>query len=330
MKYVCLGFNLLGFLLLLTACSSVKEVSSLENLKKSDCFNQSDYNYSVGEMPQSAEIRNIESDLSQNFSFESLNIANAFGFLNLLKDFNAFRNNHLKNPSIENQLKLIDLKLTILQKINNASLEISAVTSELDCEEERASQIANFLKGKVEKKERNLVIASMIVGAAGAITTEGFNNSPSTGKAGSLVAIGTAITEATLGVLILTNNKNIEFCHKRNTLGEIWSGFPTSKTLPSSIWYYLNYQDEENRKTSLRDMLMKHWENFGQIEKRAKNKPNKVDEIYFGNGGKYTFNQLENRADMYDQIESYIYLMKQDLNRLSVEFENFSLKSDSK
>lgn len=269
-KYTILGINSLVFIILFSSCSSLQEVTSLENLKKSDCFNQSDYSYTVDEMPKSTEIENIESELSENFSFESLNIANAFGFLNLLKNFNDLKWDHLKNPSIENQLKIMEQKLTIIQKINNASLEISAVTSELDCEEERASQIANFLKGKVEKKERNLVIASMIVGAVGAITTEGLNNNPSTGKAGSLVAIGTALTEATLGVLILTNNKNIEFYHKRNTLGELWSGFPTSKTLPPSIWYYLNYQDAENRKTSLRNLLMKHWENFGQIEKSVR------------------------------------------------------------
>ena len=327
-KQVSIVFTLLFTTIILSSCSGVKEMASFENLGKSNCYNQADYHYTFDELPKLLEMQIIDSNLSQNFSFEALNIANAFNFLNLLIEFNNLKYNHLQNPTIENNLKLIELKLAITQKINIASLEISSVTSELDCEEERATQVANFLKGKVEKREKNLVIGSIIVGAVGAITTEGLNNSSSAGKSGSYVAIGTAITEAILGVLMLANKKKIEFVHERNTPGEIWTGPLTSKTLSPSIWYYLNYKDSENRKTSLRNLLTEHWETYGQVEKKTKNKIKDTDEIYFGLGGKYTFEQLENRADMYDQIESYINLMKQDLKTLSVEFEKFSVKND--
>lgn len=320
-KQASIVSTLLLSTIIMSSCSGVREIISFGNRDKSNCYNQADYHYNFDELPTSLEIQSLDTNLFQDFSFESLNIANAFGFLNLLGEFNILKHDHLQNPSTENKLKLIELKLEIIQKINNASLEISSVTSELDCEEERASQIANFLKGKVEKQERNLVIGSIIVGAVGAITTEGLNNHPSAGKAGSYVAIGTAITEATLGILMLTNKKKIEFFHERNTPGEIWTGSLTSKTLPPSIWYYLNFKDAENRKTSLRNLLIQHWETFGQVEKKTNNKTNDTDEIYFGLGGKYTFEQLENRADMYDQIESYISLMKQNLKTLSEEFE---------
>ena len=197
----------------------------------------------------------------------------------------------------------------------------------MDCEEERTTQIASFLKGEVEKREKNLVIGSIIVGALGAIATEVLNNSD-VENLGSYVAIGTAITEASLGILMLNNKKKIEFVHERNTPGEIWVGPTTSKTLPASIWYYLNYKNSEVRKVSLRNLLIEHWKTFGQVDKRAKHNSKETHEIYFGLGGKYTFEQLENRAAMYDQIESYIKLMKQDLKTLSTEFENFSVMND--
>lgn len=44
-------------------------------------------------------------------------------------------------------------------------------------------------------------------------------------------------------------------------------------------------------------------------------------ELYFGEGGKYSAEQLSTRADMLDQLESHINLMKQDLRKLSIEIE---------
>jgi len=46
--------------------------------------------------------------------------------------------------------------------------------------------------------------------------------------------------------------------------------------------------------------------------------------LYFGEGGRYTAEQLKNRAAMLDQVEASITLMKQDLKVLSIEFEKYS------
>lgn len=309
---------------ILTSCLGVKEISSNITTGKSNCYNQTDYHYTIEDVPKMLGAQNIDTTLHQNFSFEALNVANAIGVLDLLKEHHSLKIKYSQNPTIENRLNLIERQQTIIQKINISSLEISSVTSELDCEEERADQIANFLIGKAEEREKNLVIGSIVVGAVGAITTEGLNNSSSMGKSGSYVAIGTALIEATLGILMLTNNKKVSFSHERNTLGEIWYGPPTSKTLPPSIWYYLNYKDSNKRKESLRELLIEHWATFGQIEKKNKKNIQNSDEIYFGMGGKYSSEQLKNRADMYDQIEAYINLMKQDLKLLSIEFEKIN------
>ncbi|MCO6494779.1 MAG: hypothetical protein J5I91_03740 [Bacteroidetes bacterium] len=309
-----------------SSCSNVRDINSIPNLKHSNCYTQKDYSYTASDLPQKSQIQNLDTTLINHFSFAAINIANAIGLLDMLKEYNLLNIQNTLSSSIEKRLKLLELRQTIMQKINTASLEISAVTSEMDCEEERANQIANYLKGKIDQKERNLVIGSIVVGAIGAITSEGLNNNPLSGKSGSYVSVGTALVEATLGVLILINKKSIMFYHERNTPAEIWVGPEISKTLPPPIWYYLNYKDEVNRKKSLRELLVEHWENFGQINKFKKKSKKTSLEIYFTKGGKYTSDQLQNRADMYDQIESYINLMKQDLNILSSEFEKLSIK----
>ena len=48
--------------------------------------------------------------------------------------------------------------------------------------------------------------------------------------------------------------------------------------------------------------------------------------MYFGNGGQYGADELDNRADMLDQTESYVTLMKQDLKTLMAEIAKLDKK----
>lgn len=303
----------------LSSCSSLKNFPSANALTKSACYNKADYDYNPEDLPNKLIANDIDSLLSKNFSFDALNVANAIGVIQPLKEYILLKEKHKIDFSLENRLNILELRINIIEKINISTLEISSVTSELDCEEERADQIANYLKAKADQREKNLVIGSIIVGAAGAIATEGLNNSPNTGKSGSYVAVGSALVGTALGVSMLIDKKTIHFLHERNTIGEIWDNVPVSKTLPPSIWYYLNYKNDLNKKQSLRELLVEHWEVYGQVEKKKKGKGAK--EIYFGIGGKYSSDELKTRAEMYDQIEAYIKLMKQDLEVLSTEFK---------
>jgi len=47
----------------------------------------------------------------------------------------------------------------ILQKVNLTSLEVSAIAGGLDCEEEKAEQLANYIIRIQRKHERNLTVA---------------------------------------------------------------------------------------------------------------------------------------------------------------------------
>lgn len=303
-------------IVLLTACTSRN--TGFSTIEKSNCYKQSDYQYTAGDLPARLIERHIDPILSENFSFESLNAANAIGLLDLLAEYTQLQKE--KSLSLDHRLMVLELQHQISQKINMSSLEISSVTSELDCEEKRTNQIANYLINQADDRERNLVIGSIAVGAVGAIASEVLNNDPDAGKSGSYVAIGAAIAETAFGILMLTNKKKVAFNHQRNTLGEIWHGPETSKTLPAAIWYYLNFKDEKYRKEALRELLVKNWADYGQIADDVKKKNQNNTEIYFGDGGKYSADELKNRADMYDQIESFIGLMKQDLKTLSIEF----------
>lgn len=306
-----------------TACISVKKNSAVQlQLNKSNCNQQNEYYYTVNDLPQALYKLQLDSLLVQNFSFSSLNIAHAIGLLDYLKQYVEEHHQQKNNPSIERRLKLIELHQTINRKIDFASLEISAVSSEIDCEEERAAQIAAYMEGKENKRESHLTVGSIVVGALGAITTGVLLSDHSEDNAADIVGISAGLMEATLGLLILKNKMQIEFYHPRNSLRDIWEGKEVSNLFPMSIWYYLNYYDPNKPdKNSLRYQIIESWMNFKQIKGSVSKKEKAAREIYFSNGGKYDVEQLKNRAHMYDQLEAVVKLMKQDLKNLMYEIE---------
>src|SRR5690606_40409747 len=75
--------------------------------------------------------------------------------------------------------------------------------------------------------------------------------------------------------------------------------------------YYLNYEDKNQ--PALRKDIIDKWSQFGQIDQDALH----ISSLYFGDGGVYTADELNNRADMYDQLESQIYLLDRKSTRLN-------------
>lgn len=314
-KFLTLIF--IGFVL--SSCSSIKNTGIIYN--NNSCNQGYTYQYSAEDLPKPIHQIVIDSSLKKHFSFNSLNIANAIGVLDLLHEYYANHVEVKQNQSLEVRLKSLELRQQLNQKIDFASLEISALSSEIDCEEEKVTQVASYLKGKAENVEQKLTVASIVIGAAGSILSGILINDES--KLSEEIGIGVGLVGATLGVGILMNKPQIYFNHSRNILREIWAGNDTSPLFPPSIWYYINYHDNSaNNNESTRYKILESWMSFEQISTVNKKQKKQYIDIYFGDGGKYSIEQLENRANMYDQLESTIKTIKQDLKNLLFEINN--------
>ncbi len=302
------------------SCVGTKKVQF--HLEKSTCTPKEKVRYSFEDIPRPLSSADMDTVLTSRFSFASLNIANAIGILQLLHTYVYNQKNYHQAKSVENRLTMLELAHKITQRIDLASLEVSSVTSELDCEEERISQLADYLKTIEKKRESGLTVAAIVAGASSAILTGILLASNSSANT-EYIGITSGITEATLGLLILMNNPKIRFEHPENILREIWEGRKTSETFPPFIWYYLNYMNPADpHSKSWRNQIIDRWMSFKQIEKARSKKKEHLLELYFTDGGMYNTEQLYNRANMYDQLESFIKLIKQDLTLLAVEFQN--------
>ncbi|WP_114789503.1 hypothetical protein U0035_08155 [Niabella yanshanensis] len=315
-------YTLAGFTALLTAlsfisCSSGNKIQVNEYARLVSC-------HQANNVPvQSPGLRPLhelttDSILLGKYSFRSLNIAYAFGFLPLLLQYEKLQSNQ---PSIETdmdrRLKKIEIALQLSERIDLASLEISSFASELDCEEERITQVADFLKGKEKQRETRLTVSAIGVGAIGGVASGILSTRSDAGNSGDYLGIATGITEAILGVLILRNSKKTELLHPRNALKDIWFGQAVSDIFPPAVWYYLKYKNpNQPEELSLRERIIERWKSFNQVDPKALNQ---FETLYLKDKGIYDTEALYNRAKMYDQVESYVKMIKQDLTTLSYE-----------
>lgn len=308
------GLSMLITLFLLLGCASLKDANIRQQILSSNCNQQNIYSYSEADLPKPLYDLTVDRRLSGYLSEDNLNMANAIGILDDLTRYVQLREN-LDSADLSKRLSLLELKHRIDHKIDMASLEVSAVASEMDCEEERTSQVANYLRGREGDVESKLTISAIVLGAIGAIITGGIlTNETASNTAG----ITFGIAEASLGLLMLFNSKKIDFYHQRNALQEVWEDKKVSTNFPPFVWYYLNYTDPNKALPSIRNEIVDRWKNFGQVAELEDESGRQLVPIYFGAGGKYKTEQLVNRADMYDQLESHITLMKQGLKSLSL------------
>lgn len=314
--------------LLFISCATTKDATVLTQIEKSNCNQENNFHYSKNDIPTPIHQLKIDTSLSNHFQFKELNVANAIGILPLLQNYVLKLRMIHENNSLQNQIDVIKLQQAINNKIDLASLEISSVAAELDCEEERINQIASYLKEKEKNKETKLTVGSIILGSVSAIVTGILVAGKNENNISDYIGVGVGIADAVLGIMILTNQRNIELKHPRNILSEVWHATETSSVYPPSIWYYLNYFNPNNpNEISLREQLINNWKSFNQISATKQKSTLQSIDIYFGQGGKYSSDQLENRANMYDQIESTIKLMKQDLRNLTLGINKFQKSS---
>lgn len=307
----------------LSSCAIYTPTNTTPQFEVSNCNRQVTKLYTEKDLPKPIHTLDIDTVLTARFSFQSLNAANAIGILHDLADYVKLKNQYIKSANPELRIELIELSQKINQRINISSLEISAIASEMDCEEERASQIAAYLKAQEDNAETKLTVGAIIVGATGAITTGILLALEKSSIEPEFIGIGSGLSETALGLIILLNKRKIDFYHPRNALKDIWEGHETSEIFPAPVWYHLNYFNPNTPENpSLRYQIIERWMNYGQIADASKKQKRNLFQIYFGNGGKYTAEQLINRANMYDQLESHINLMKQNLKGLAIELEN--------
>ncbi len=296
----------------LASCSSFRP-RGIPALTNSYCVPSVQYAYDTTYLPKPTiqDILQTDTLLVKRYSQHDLLLANAIGVLPLLQQLVLLE----KHPVSDNQLTVLSIRQKILNRFLLASTQIASLAAELDCEGERADQIATYLDQRDTRRIRRLTILSIVIGAATTVATTlltSDNTSKVIGISGGIVGAGFG------GLAAFSSNRTVTFRHQRNLLTDIWQQSDTSSVYPPMIWYILNEKSFSNtHQVSIHYTIRERWKNYVLSPLSSDQ-----EQLYFGEGGDYQADDLHNRANMLNQLQSSIRSINQDLQSLAITLAN--------
>jgi hypothetical protein len=199
-----------------------------------------------------------------------------------------------------------------------ATLEVSSIVAEIECEVQRADEVQDRLKHVQTTRTTTQTILAVIFGGLANILSGGIGMATRGGDTTDIVSVTGGALEVLFGTSANFTKVRQEFSHPHNHLQAFWDGEGKEREYFSpSVWRFLtepNIRDVEGH--SLRDVLVETWNAEGRLGEPGSHEEKQRKALLFGEGGLYDSEDLHVREAMLHQLESSIQLMHQDLETL--------------
>jgi hypothetical protein len=205
----------------------------------------------------------------------------------------------------------------LVTRLQLATLEVSGLVAEIECEVQRADQVQDRLKDIQTTRTTSQTILGVIFGGLANILSGGIGMATGAGDAGNIVSVTGGALEVLFGTSANFTKVRQEFSHPHNHLAAVWDGSPKSEFFSQRAWRFLtepSIRDLEGH--SLRDVMLQTWQEEGRLGESGSIREKERKELLFGSGGFYDSEQLHVREAMLQQLESSIQLMHQELETL--------------
>ena len=305
---------LLAFLLALAGCAT--RPPTRVAVAAGYCDPPLPYRYNPAFAPQADFAAALTPALLAHYPRRALLTANAVGLLPALQALLAMQEEARQHPGPAAELAVLRQRQLLAAQVALVSSTVASLAAELDCEGERADQVAGYLKSLDDHRTQRLNVLSISIGAASGIGTTVIDN-----KAGQYAfGIGGGLLAAGLGLLTLRQNGHTaEFAHPRNLLTEVWAEQPATDLFPPSVWYMLtNPAFSNGGQTSIIHNTRQRWQRYGQLARPESKQGRELASLLFGPGGQYSADQLTVRANLLNELQSAVRLLNQELQGLLV------------
>jgi hypothetical protein len=263
-------------------------------------------------VPEDDSVR-ADAAAERGYAPHTLETCRAIGVLGLVERLAEARNRGASESEVAN------LRAEIFYAISMATLDLASTVAHIECEEGRASEIAANLRDAEAEQTRRLTAFSLMLSATGAVAAGVLDLTDTNMTASSIVGIAGGVAGGVLGFATLAVHRTADFRHDRNILGEIWNG-DRHPDVPEAIWTYLTRpQSGTSPGRSTRESLISKWKTTGRLGKDPANPSSERIALYFGPGGIYDADELEDRAEMLLEVRDVIDLMNHDLRQLETD-----------
>ncbi len=120
-----------------------------------------------------------------------------------------------------------------------ATLEVSGLVSEIECEVQRADQVHDRLSDIQTTRTTSQTILGVIFGGLANILSGGISMATGAGDAGNITSVTGGALEVLFGTSANFTKVRQEFSHPRNHLAAVWNGSPQSEFFSQRAWRFL-------------------------------------------------------------------------------------------
>ncbi|MCC6968107.1 MAG: hypothetical protein IT391_17690 [Nitrospira sp.] len=249
------------------------------------------------------------------FSPRARDIAATIGVHDLLTEFQSLEQD-MARGSNGLSLRSLAVRQDLSDHLLLALFEANSIAAELECEKERAEDLASQLEEIRNDVQQARTVMAILADSISGVFAGTFLLLGSEILSG-IIDLSGSVAALGFGVAALGGDQAYEFTHGRNLIADIWHGNDAGRQLPDAVWRYLNAPVRANGKRSRRDTILGSWRtrlgNPGSTQER------RMAELFFGKGGIYRINELRYRSEMLGLLKTHVNLMTQDLNLLFLE-----------
>ena len=268
-----------------------------------------------------------DSRLEDILSPQSVEIAKLIGVTELVQQIHKLKTKDAQ--SLEGAKEAwVDARQHLSDRLLLSTLEISSITSEVDCEQMRTQHVVTaWTESRIDRTERHLQFAilgdAIVGGIFGGALALGLLD---TASAVAAIVGGTITTGLSLAASF--DDVQGEFQHERNLLREVWEGPEDSEIFPGLVWQFLNApgMNDRNPTKTRRERLILDWRKHRWLGEADSEERERRIRLFFGDGGTYRTEDLRIRAQMLGFLKNYINLMHKRLNDLIREVLTSALR----
>lgn len=265
----------------------------------------------LGEQRQTPH-ESVENDAAVKlYSPIAVHIADVMDLLPLLNRMARLEVEQAALADIERVRQKVIIRLVL------ATLEVSGLVAEIECEVQRADQVHDRLQDMQTTRTTSQTILGVIFGGLANILSGGISMATGAGDAGNITSVMGGALEVVFGTSANFTKVRQEFSHPRNHLAAVWDGSPKSEFFSQRAWRFLTTPGIRGLEgNSLRDVMLQTWQEEGKLGEVGSGREKERIALLFGSGGLYDSEELHVREAMLQQLESSVQLMHQELETL--------------
>src|SRR5688572_10241565 len=164
------------------------------------------------------------------------------------------------------QVDVEHVRRKLITRLQLATLEVSSLVAEIECEVQRADEVQDRLKDIQTSRMTFQTTLGIIFGGLANVLSGGIGMATRAGDAGNIASFSGGALEILFGTSANFTKVRQDFSHPHNHLAPVWGNSSPLEFISPRVWRFLTEPgSRELGGHSLRDVMLETWQEEGKL-----------------------------------------------------------------